>query len=94
MKAVCTITKRIEYDEPNPPRQPKYGIGDYMEVYSGQHEGYGFWVQDIRWNADTHFDGPRYEYQGMFGFQSDWKGEDGIILLRRALNPKGGDSDV
>lgn len=38
--------------------QPKYSVGDYLQVYSGSYEGHYFWVKARRFNHDIQ----KFEY--------------------------------
>lgn len=73
MKTVRTVRQVVEREE-SVKAQPKFSIGQYLEVYSGRCEGHNFTARDIRWNHDQNtFE---YLYEGMGG----WLQENSVVL--------------
>lgn len=78
VKTIRTVMKRVEQEE-EVHQAPKFGIGDYVEVYSGDREGHNFWIKDIRYDHDHQ----TYEY--FYGsFMSSWHVERQLVLVEKA----------
>lgn len=56
-------------------KQPKFAVGDQVQIYSGTYEDYVFRVDKIRFNYDDRWKEAEYEYlyEGML--HGDWIGE-------------------
>lgn len=78
MKTVRTIRQVVERDE-ELKQQPKYAVGDVMEVYSGSYEGHTFWIKDIRYNHDRQC----FEYLYSDFLMGGWYTDGQLTLLER-----------
>lgn len=74
MKTVRTVRMVVEKNE-RLKRTPRFGKGDYLEIYSGYREGHCFYVKDMRFNHDT--DSFEYLYDGML--IGDWVPEKCLV---------------
>lgn len=79
MKTVRTVTRVVEKTETIRHR-PRFGLGDYMQVYYGEYENHNFWIKDIRYNHDRGCF--QYLYGG--GIMGGWMAEDQIVLIEKA----------
>jgi len=79
VKTVVTITRVVERDE-EVAATPKYGVGDYMEIYYGSYQNHHFWIRDVRYNHDKGC----FQYLYGAGVMGGWMNEDQIVLLEKA----------
>jgi len=78
VKTIRTVRRVIERDNDALAVQPRYRIGDYMEIYCGLYEGHNFTIRDVRFNYDRH--GFEYLRGDSFG---GWYPENFLVLRKK-----------
>lgn len=79
MKTIELVTRLVEREE-TIDVEPKYAVGDLVEIYSGNHEGHCFSIKDVRYNRNMN----RFEYLYDWPLYDEWHGEGFLTLHRRA----------
>ncbi len=79
MKIIRTVTEE-RVTEGDVSAVPKWEVGDKVKVYSGQFEGFTFWIKDVRYRDEHRWgNGPHFEYLCGTHFQGGWIAESNLV---------------
>ncbi|MDI6027032.1 hypothetical protein QBK99_12610 [Corticibacterium sp. UT-5YL-CI-8] len=79
MKTVRTVTQTVEANE-TIRQEPKFKVGDYMEIYCGWNEGHCFRIEDMRFNHDHR----TFEYLYGNVIMGGWHAENALVRRKEA----------